>query len=49
SEAIVADRAGRRTWLEARDYRVIEMRVGDVDADLAAELARLEAGLLESR
>ena len=31
-EAIVADRAGRRTWLEARDYRVIEMRVGDVEA-----------------
>ena len=44
-EAIVADRAGRKAWLEARDYRVIEMRVGDVEADLAAELARLEAGL----
>ena len=39
SEAIVADRAGRKTWLEARDYRVIEMRVGDVEGDLAAELA----------
>src|SRR3981081_2633383 len=26
SEAIVADRAARRTWLEARDYRVVEMR-----------------------
>src|SRR4249919_358680 len=32
SEAIVADREGRKTWLEARDYRVIEMRVGDVGA-----------------
>jgi tRNA/rRNA methyltransferase len=42
SEAIVADRVGRRSWLEARDYRVIEMRVGDVEGDLAAELARLE-------
>src|SRR6476620_7853745 len=49
SEAIVADRAGRRAWLEARDYRVIEMRVGDVEADLAAELARLESSLLEGR
>ena len=39
---IVADRAGRKTWLEARDYRVIEMRVADVEADLAAELERLE-------
>src|SRR5690349_24006160 len=47
SEAIVADRAGRKAWLEARDYRVIEMRVGDVEADLAAELARLESSLLE--
>ncbi len=49
SEAIVADRAGRKAWLEARDYRVIEMRVGDVEADLATELARLEAGLPEGR
>jgi tRNA/rRNA methyltransferase len=49
SEAIVADRAGRRTWLEARDYRVIEMRVCDVEADLAGELARLESSLVEGR
>ena len=49
SEAIVADRAGRRTWLEARDYRVVEMAVGDVERDLATELDRLESSLLESR
>ena len=42
SEAIVADRAGRKAWLEARDYRVIEMKVGDVEGDLATELERLE-------
>jgi tRNA/rRNA methyltransferase len=42
SDAIVADRASRRTWLESRDYRVIEMKVGDVEADLATELTRLE-------
>jgi tRNA/rRNA methyltransferase len=49
SEAIVADRAARRTWLEARDYRVVEMRVADVEGDLEAELDRLEASLLERR
>src|SRR6195256_2419789 len=49
SEAIVADRAARQVWLEARDYRVIEMRVADVEADLAAELVRLETMLLERR
>ena len=42
SEAIVADRAVRRAWLEARDYHVIEMRVADIESDLAAELERLE-------
>lgn len=45
SEAIVADRVSRRTWLEARDYRVVEMRVADVERDLEAELGRLEASL----
>lgn len=45
TEAIVADRAARRTWLEARDYRVVEMRVADVESDLEAELGRLEASL----
>ncbi|MBR0754156.1 TrmJ/YjtD family RNA methyltransferase [Bradyrhizobium jicamae] len=45
TEAIARDRAGRRAWLEERDYRVIEMAVADVERDLAAELARLEAGL----
>jgi tRNA/rRNA methyltransferase len=49
SDAIVADRAGRRTWLEARDYRVVEMAVADVEGDLATELDRLETSLLESR
>ena len=32
----------RKAWLEARDYRVIEMRVADIESDLAAELERLE-------
>jgi tRNA/rRNA methyltransferase len=42
SEAIAADRASRSAWLAQRDYRVIEMTVGDVEADLEAELVRLE-------
>ncbi|MBR1247142.1 TrmJ/YjtD family RNA methyltransferase [Bradyrhizobium sp. AUGA SZCCT0169] len=48
SEAIVADRAARRNWLEARDYRVVEMRVADVERDLEAELGRLEASLRQA-
>ncbi len=40
--AIAQDRAARRAWLEARNYRVIEMKVGDVERDLESELARLE-------
>jgi tRNA/rRNA methyltransferase len=42
SEAIVADRAARQAWLKARDYRVIEMRVADVEGDLDKVLTRLE-------
>jgi tRNA/rRNA methyltransferase len=49
SEAIVADRAARRGWLEQRDYHVIEMKVGDVEGDLEGELARLGAMLSEAR
>lgn len=49
SDAIAADRTARQAWLEARDYRVIEMRVAEVEADLAAELVRLETMLAERR
>jgi tRNA/rRNA methyltransferase len=49
SEAIVADRAARRAWLEVRDYRVINMRVADVERDLGAELDRLQSALAECR
>jgi len=45
SEAVVADRASRRAWLESRGYQVIDMRVADVERDLASELARLESSL----
>ena len=43
SEAIVKDRAERQTWLEARDYRVINIAVTDVERDLETELGRLQA------
>jgi tRNA/rRNA methyltransferase len=45
SEAIAADRAARRGWLESRDYRVIEMTTADVERDLATELDRLQQNL----
>jgi tRNA/rRNA methyltransferase len=41
SDAIIRDRAERRTWLEARGYRVLDMAVTDVERDLASELDRL--------
>src|SRR3954447_10894363 len=49
TEAIATDRAARRAWLEARDYRVINMRTADVEGDLEAELARLETSVLDQR
>src|SRR3982075_3725414 len=49
TEVIARDRAARQAWLEARDYRVVRMRVADVERDLAGELERLEASLLEQR
>src|SRR5450759_620891 len=49
TEVIAGDRAARQSWLEARDYRVINMPVADVEGDLAAELDRLESGLFARR
>ena len=46
SEAIMKDRADRRIWLEARDYRVVDIAATDVERDLAAELDRLAALLV---
>src|SRR5215468_8537458 len=47
SDTILADRAARRAWLQARDYRVIEMAAADVERDLAAELERLQGMVQE--
>src|SRR6266436_6431303 len=45
TETIAKDRAARQSWLAARGYRVVDMRVGDVEGDLAKELDRLESAL----
>jgi tRNA/rRNA methyltransferase len=42
SDAIVKDRADRRSWLEARGYQVLNIAVADVERDLAAELDRIQ-------
>jgi tRNA/rRNA methyltransferase len=49
TEVIAKDRSARQAWLEARSYRVINMRVADVERDVAAELDRLGSSLLEHR
>src|SRR5712671_2786567 len=43
SDAIAAERAARQGWQETRDYKVVRIDVAEVERDLAAELARLEA------
>ncbi|MGA7807747.1 DUF559 domain-containing protein, partial [Bradyrhizobium sp.] len=49
SDAITADRAARRAWLESRNYRVIEIRAADVEGALDQELARLERMISEPK
>jgi tRNA/rRNA methyltransferase len=48
SDVIANDRAVRRTWLEQRGYRVIDMAAAAIEGDVAAELSRLAAGLQQS-
>ncbi|MFZ1171383.1 MAG: DUF559 domain-containing protein, partial [Bradyrhizobium sp.] len=42
TEVIMKDRVERRRWLEARDYRVLDIATADVERDLEAELERLQ-------
>src|SRR5450755_1497380 len=46
TDVMARDRSVRQAWLEARGYRVVNMAVADIEGDLAAELDRLESGLL---
>jgi tRNA/rRNA methyltransferase len=48
TEIIAGDRARRRSWLEQRGYKVIEMTAASIEGDVATELGRLEASLQES-
>src|ERR1700716_2337973 len=49
TDVITRDRAARQAWLEARGYRVVCMPTASIERDLAAQLDRLESGLLERR
>ena len=49
TDVIAKDRAARQAWLEARGYSVINMLVAEIERDLAAQLDRVESGLLERR
>jgi tRNA/rRNA methyltransferase len=45
TDLIARDRAARQAWLQQRGYRVVTMAVADIEANVAAELDRLEAGI----
>lgn len=49
TEVIVGDRAARQEWLEARGYRVVAMVSADVEADIGAQLDRLQTRVVETR
>src|SRR4051794_32987243 len=49
TDVIAKDRAARQAWLEARGYRGVAMASADVEADLGAQLDRLESSVLEAR
>jgi tRNA/rRNA methyltransferase len=45
TDDVAKDRRERRAWLEARDYRVVDVREADVMGDLDGVLAELETSL----
>ena len=45
SEAAAASRREKRAWLVERDYRVVELRAGDIEADVKAVIERLHAAI----
>jgi len=45
SASAATSRADKRAWLAARGYRVIDVREAEIEADLAAVLARVAAAL----
>jgi tRNA/rRNA methyltransferase len=49
SDAAAAARVDKRAWLAERDYRVIEVRAGDVETDVRRVLDRLDLAISELR
>ncbi|MFL4983383.1 MAG: TrmJ/YjtD family RNA methyltransferase [Xanthobacteraceae bacterium] len=47
TESAAREREQKRAWLAERDYRVIEVRTVDIEADVAAVLARLKSAIGE--
>jgi len=45
-EAAARVRADKRAWLAAHDYRVVEVRAADVEADVAGVLNELAVSAL---
>jgi len=45
SEEAARNRADKRAWLGAHDYRVVEVSAAEVESNLAAALKRLAAAL----
>ena len=45
NDSVLTDRAGRRRWLEARDYRVVDVATADIEVRLADVLDHLEREL----
>ena len=43
TDVIVSDRAARRSWLQARDYRVLDVTTAEIEADMTASLDALAA------
>jgi tRNA/rRNA methyltransferase len=46
SAAAAETRAQKRRWLEARDYRVVEVLASDAESDTAAALERIEKAIV---
>jgi tRNA/rRNA methyltransferase len=45
SEASAKARSEKRAWLSGREYRIIELKAEDVEADVTGVLDRLDASL----
>jgi tRNA/rRNA methyltransferase len=49
SEDAARARADKRNWLQGRDYRVIELKTAEVEADVPGALDRIDAALVSGQ